>query len=585
MVDPRARVPMVYAPAYELDVPGVPIDPLRGEKVLTALAESGVVSRDEYRTAPRVSLAALCRVHDPDYVDRLRHREALEGIMGVDVGERSYQAILDHQRHMVGGTALAAGIARSRGGLVVNLGGGLHHAHPSRGHGFCAFNDVAVAVGELRERGHDLRVLVVDLDLHDGDGTRAFFRDDPKVHTFSIHNDHWGDTEAVESTSLALGGGVTDQDYLATLRRHLPRVLDRFRPQLVFYLAGVDPAATDGLGNWDITDDAMFARDRFVLGLIRSRRIDPVVWLFAGGYGKEAWRLSARPLLWALTGEERPRVPSTEAVTLARYRWRARLIDERALSGDLGDLLSFSEEDLLAGVEARARPMRYLGYYTTHGIEFALERYGILERLRKQGFDPHLQIEFDEHVGDTLRIFGSAGRDELLVELRSRRDRSSIVGMEVLRLEWMLLQNPRARWLSGRRPLPGQTHPGLGMFDDVLAMQVVICERLGLDGIVVVPAHYHVAAQWRHNLRFLDPRVEGRFRALDEALAGRDLAERARLIEQRRVRHRDTDEACVYEPAVMVHPVSDRLEALVHDADYEAQARASRLETELCVRG
>lgn len=584
IVDAGARVPMVYAPAYELDLPGVPIDPLRGEKVLTALGEAGVISRGEIRAAPRASLASLCRVHDANYVESLRELSALEGVMGVEVGERAAQAILDHQRHMVGGTALAAGIARSRGGLVVNVGGGLHHAHPGRGHGFCAFNDVAVAIGELRDRGHDLRVLVVDLDIHDGDGTRAFFRDDPQVHTFSIHNDHWGDTRAVESTSLALGDGVTDQEYLATLRRHLPRVLDRFRPQLVFFLAGADPAASDGLGNWDITDDGMLARDRFVLGLLRSRRVEPVVWLFAGGYGGDAWRLSARSLLWAITGEERPRVPSTEEVTLSRYRWRAKLIDDRALSGDLGDLLSFSEEDLLAGVEARARPRRYLGFYTIHGIELALERYGIFERLRKQGFDPHLEVELDEQIGDTLRIFGSAGREELLFELRSRRDRGTIPGMEVLRIEWMLLQNPRARWLAGRRPLPGQTYPGLGMFADVLAMQVVVCERLGLDGIVVVPAHYHVAAQWRHNLRFLDPAVEGRFRALDEALAGRDLGERVRLIEARRVRHRDTDEPCIYEPAVMVHPVSERLDGLVHEPDYESQARLTQSEIELCVR-
>lgn len=573
-------MPFVYGPDYELDVSGVPIDSLRGEKVLTALAGAGLVSREELRRPPRASLASLCRVHDPDYVERLRNTETLEGVMGTPLTDAAARSVLEHQRTMAGGTSLAAGLARSRRGLVINVGGGLHHAHPARGHGFCAVNDVAVAVGELRERGHDPRILVIDLDLHDGDGNRAFFRDDPRVHTFSIHNDHWGNTEAVESTAIALGTAVTDQDYLGTLRRHLPPVLDRFLPQLVFFLAGVDPAASDPLGDWDISDDGMFARDRFVLGLLRARRIDPVVWLFAGGYGGEAWRHSARSLSWALSGRASVPLPTTEEVTLERYRWRARLIDDRALSGDLGDLLTFNEEDLLAGVEARARPRRYLGFYTRHGVEFALERYGVLARLRRMGFDPHVEFELDEHVGDTIRIFGAPGRDELLMELRSRRDRAVVPGMELLRIEWLLLQNPRARWLAGRGPLPGQTHPGLGMFSDVLALQVVLCERLGLDGIMVVPSHYHVAAQWRANLYFLDPEVEGLMRAIDRLLEGRDLAARSRLLEAGRVRHAD-GRICRYAPAEMVAPVSEALAQRVHTEAYEAAVQAVLDRTDL----
>ena len=122
------------------------------------------------------------------------------------------------------------------------------------------------------------------------------------------------------------------------------------------------------------------------------------------------------------------------------------------------------------------------------------------------------------------------------------------------------------------------------MFGDVLALQLIICERLNLDGIVVVPSHYHVAAQWRDNLRFVDPLVEGRFRALDRALEGRELFDRAMLIEQKRVRHLDSDDPCVYEPSVMVHPVSDRLTALFEDPNYEVRADEADRETELFVR-
>jgi len=105
--------------------------------------------------------------------------------------------------------------------------------------GFCVFNDVAVAVARLRRNGYAAPVLVVDLDLHDGNGTREIFADDPTVHTFSLHNEHWGDTEAVASTSIALGAGVTDEVYLSTLGEALPAVFGVFRPGLVVYVAGL----------------------------------------------------------------------------------------------------------------------------------------------------------------------------------------------------------------------------------------------------------------------------------------------------------------------------------------------------------
>ena len=128
---------------------------------------------------------------------------------------REVEATLDLQRLMAGGTIQATRLALRTGGIAVHLGGGFHHAMPDAGLGFCVFNDVAVAIRRLRGRGFAEPVLVVDLDLHDGNGTRRIFADDPTVHTFSIHNDHWGDTEAVASTSIALGPGVE--------RRALPR--------------------------------------------------------------------------------------------------------------------------------------------------------------------------------------------------------------------------------------------------------------------------------------------------------------------------------------------------------------------------
>src|SRR5690606_28062380 len=150
--------------------------------------------------------------------------------------------------------------------------------------------------------------------------------------------------------------------------------------------------------------------------------------------------------------------------------------------------------------------------------EFALERYGLLERLRQLGYEPRVEIDIHPESGDTVRIWGDATTNLLLIEVRVDRDRLTVPGMELLRIEWMLLQNPRASWSAGRAPLPGQRHPGLRMFDDVAILMLLICERLRLDGIVVVPSHYHVAARWHGRMRFWDPRDEGRFRALGRLL-------------------------------------------------------------------
>ena len=564
--------PLIYGEEYELDIPGVPMDPLRGERVLNVLVGEGHVAADAVWEPPRASLASLARVHGAEYLEGLGDTEFLSQVMGAPLEPTQAQAILEHQRRMTGGTMLAARLARAQRTMVVNLGGGLHHAHGSKGHGFCAINDVAVAVASLRDAAFHKRIMVVDLDLHDGDGTRALFAEDATVHTFSIHNDHWGETNAVASTSVALGADVGDQDYLATLRRHLPRALAEHRPRLVFFVAGADPAADDGLGNWRISAEAMFERDRFVVEQLRHRGVDSVVWLLAGGYGSEAWRYTTHSLAWALGGVREPVLPTTAEATLMRYRYIGQSLDEGELSGGLADLLSFDETDFLAGLEAQSREQRLLGYYSRHGVELALEKYGILPRLRKLGFDPHVELELGDPNGDTIRVWGKTGREELLAEIRMRRDRSTVVGMELLSIEWLLLQNPRAQWMGGRRPLPGQQHPGLGMFADVLALQQLMCERLDLDGIVVVPSHYHVAAQWRARLHFLDPVDEGRFRSAGHLLSSYPTAKAARIVQRGLVREKASGHAYVYEPKPMVFPVKSRLRERVVGKDYEARA-------------
>ncbi|EDM81450.1 Histone deacetylase superfamily protein [Plesiocystis pacifica SIR-1] len=569
------RVVVVHGHHYRHEFPSVPVDGMRGERILSALVREGLVGPECVVRPTPAAFVKLARVHDQAYLERLESAAVMEQAFGEVVPPGPATAIVELQRAMVGGTMLAARAAWRRHKLAVNLGGGFHHARRDRAGGFCLLNDVAVAIAELRASGFTGPISVVDLDLHDGDGTRLMFADDPSVWTFSIHNRHWAPTQAVSSTAIALGDDVGDRDYLGALRSHLPRALDAHRPSLVFYLAGCDPADDDPLGNWHISAEAMLARDRFVLDALRARGVESVVWLLAGGYGSGAWRHSARGLIAGLGGPAKPRLPSTEAITLSRYRDLAGVLDPSELSGTAPGELVFDESDLLGVAPPDPGPARFLGYYTLSGVELGLERYGLLARLRDLGYEPRVEMVVDggrrDSAGDTVRVWGRAqtregsAAEHLLVEARLSRDRRTAPGFELLRIEWLLLQNPRASWQGGRVALPGQAHPGLGLFEESSLLMVMICERLGLDGIVVVPSHFHVAARWHGRMRFLDPLAEGRFRALRAAAGELPIDEASRAVEDGRVLEPEgsglRDAGRAYEPAALVLATSPTLKA------------------------
>src|SRR5262249_21664676 len=167
---------------------------------------------------------------------------------------------------------------------VVHIGGGLHHAFPSHGEGFCPFNDVAVAVRVLQSRGVE-RCAIVDLDVHHGNGTSFIFEADPRVFTFSMHQQHnyplW---KPRGSLDVGLNDGVHDAEYLRELERVLPRVLEH-RPGCLFYLAGADPFEDDQLGGLRLTKDGLRRRDALVIDAARHAGV-PLVVTLAGGYAR-----------------------------------------------------------------------------------------------------------------------------------------------------------------------------------------------------------------------------------------------------------------------------------------------------------
>jgi acetoin utilization deacetylase AcuC-like enzyme len=565
------NVPIVYHPSYSNHVAGVPLDPLRGEKILAALEEAGLLRPGDVSRPRPASLENILRLHTPEYLERLQDVETLSRILGIEIPAHSAETTLDLQRLMVGGTIQATRLALRTGGTTIHLGGGFHHALRDSGQGFCVFNDVAVAISRLRSRGYLERILVVDLDLHDGNGTRGIYAADPTVHTLSIHHADWGPTEAVESTAIALGPGVEDARYLSVVADTLPRVFDAFRPALVYYLAGTDPAVEDPLSNWRLTAEGLRRRDDLVAALTREiPRPIPMVVLLAGGYGPVAWRHSARFLLRLASGRDLEPL-GDEDLSL----WRARRLSRAgAVPGSPSDSYAFSltGEDLIGLSPGLPPPLRFLGALSRHGAELLLERLGILAQLRSKGFrDLRIDLVPGAGLGDTLRIVcGDRAPEEVLIELRVGRSHGVIPDMEVVAVEWLLLQNPRASFSADHPRLPGQQYPGLGLLKDVLAWLVALCESQGLDGVHFVAAHYHVAMQGRRTVRFLHPEDEARTRALAAALAGLSLAQAALALDSGRVRQADGDAPVSWVAAPMVLPVSRGLEGLVSGPEYEA---------------
>lgn len=564
---------LVYSPRYPLELPGSLNDPLRGERILSFLESTGLLSSRALHAAPVASFRHLRRVHTDEYLDALNGPDALTRIFGLQLSDEQSERVLEAQRAMVGGTLLATGLALEGKRVAVNLGGGLHHAFAYKGERFCVFNDVAVAICELRARGFDERVLVVDLDLHDGDGTRSIFAEDPTVHTFSIHNlwtpDERG-REAVAATDVELPGEVADETYLEAVRERLPPVFEAFRPEMVFYLAGCDPAADDRIGNWKISAAGMLERDLFVLSCARggSRKL-PMVIVLAGGYGRNAWLYSARFFSALLNRGKAIEPPDFEESTLLRYRRVARDIAPHELTGDApADDWGLTADDITPVMGGMRRSRRLLGFYSGQGLELAMERAGVLDRLRNRGFEPSTEMELGNPAGDTVRVYGDRSRKELLVEARLRIDRHEIPGAALLRIEWLLLQNPRESFTPSRPPLPGQKHPGLGMLSDIIALLVLACDRLQLDGLLFVPSHFHTATQGR-SLRFADPADAALYAALVEATRGLSLAEASRAVAEGKVIDERTGRPFEWKPMPMVLPVTDRLREKVTGEEYE----------------
>lgn len=574
-----AGVRVVYHEGYRAP-PNEVVDPRRAEKILTYLGHEGWLDESAVLAPPQLGIHPLVRVHARDYLESIDDPAGLaRAVAGLSVTPETALRVVEAQRRGTAGTVLATQLAlrAPQRGPVVNLGGGYHHARREHGAGFCIFNDVAVAIEEARARGFRGRVLVVDLDLHHGDGTRSIFADDDRVFTYSVHAAHWDTSPAVACLDVALGPGVGDATYLQAIDDTLPEVFTRARPDLVVYVAGVDVAAGDRLGAWRIGADAILERDDRVLALARGL---PTVMVLAGGYGPEAWRYTARTLARLLGGRGDP-IPSEAETSLLRFRRLRTRLDPAALLPDEGDGdadFGLRESDVLGDLVGHAGEPRLLGYYSRYRLELVIEHYGLAAHFRARGY-PHFEVDLrdDGPTGPTAIVYADRSRREVLLELCLAEVRLPpplvVEGgpagpLRFASIEWLLLQDPRATPRPDRPLLPGQKHPGLGALRIVVGMIVMACERLGLDGVTFVPSQYHVAAQGRSLGTFYDPRDEGAWTRIEQLVRGRSIADASEAIARGEVHDPVTGEVVRFKPARMVLPVSTALRDLLASPPY-----------------
>jgi acetoin utilization deacetylase AcuC-like enzyme len=275
----------VYHEEYWMLNTGNHVFPVRKYRMIHERLASLGARKENFLEPMPASTEDLELVHTPKYLRKLQTGALPKD--EISALELPFSPeLLSFARLSVGGTILAAERALADG-ICVHLGGGFHHAFADHGEGFCLLNDTAVAVEKLQREGRVGRVMIVDCDVHQGNGTAAIFEKRGDVFTFSIHQmDIYPSEKMTGTLDVGLWSGDGDRAYLEAMRSHFPKLYGDFRPDLVFYLAGADPLAGDQLGGLSVTKTGLLTRDRIILeGAFRMKI--PIVVLLAGGYARD----------------------------------------------------------------------------------------------------------------------------------------------------------------------------------------------------------------------------------------------------------------------------------------------------------
>jgi acetoin utilization deacetylase AcuC-like enzyme len=275
---------LVYHERYDLNLGAHVFPSQKFRLIFEMLLREGIAAQQDFLRPNPANDEDILRVHTPDWVRKLKTGTLTASevmLLEVPYSPELVEAVW----LAAGGTILAANSAL-RDGFGSNLSGGFHHAYPDHGEGFCAIHDVAVAIRKLQAGGSIKKAIVVDTDVHHGNGTAAIFRNDPSVFTLSIHQaNNYPAHKPPSSLDLNMDDRADDDEYLGVLIPAVQEALDTFQPEILFYVGGADPYCEDQLGGLSLTKEGLKRRDRQVFEEARKRRI-PIVTTLAGGYAR-----------------------------------------------------------------------------------------------------------------------------------------------------------------------------------------------------------------------------------------------------------------------------------------------------------
>jgi acetoin utilization deacetylase AcuC-like enzyme len=275
---------LIYHPRYDLNL-GAHVFPSQKFRLIAqALLDEKIASADDFLEPAPASDEDILRVHTPDWVHKLKTGTLTASeVMKLEI---PYSTELRDAVWLAAGGSILAAQCALRDGFGCNIGGGFHHAYPGHGEGFCAIHDVAVAIRTLQARWAVRTAMVVDTDVHHGNGTAAIFQNDETVFTLSIHQENnYPAHKPPSNVDLNMWDRTDDDEYLGALIPAVQKALDEFRPGILFYIGGADPFCEDQLGGLSLTKKGLMERDRRVFEEARKRGI-PVATALAGGYAR-----------------------------------------------------------------------------------------------------------------------------------------------------------------------------------------------------------------------------------------------------------------------------------------------------------
>jgi len=277
---------IAFSPVYKYDLPAGHRFPMDKYDLLPEqLLYEGSITQDNFFNPNQLSDEQILLTHTPEYLHKLNNN-ILDRKEQRAIGFPIRPELITRGKHIANGTLQCAHYAMEYG-MAMNIAGGTHHAYADRGEGFCIFNDFAITANVLLTEKRVKQILIVDLDVHQGNGTAKIFENDPRVFTFSIHGaKNYPLRKERSDLDIGVDDGIVDADYLALLKSHLPRLLEKVQPDLILYLAGVDILSTDKLGRLGVTREGCKRRDQFVFSEAKKNNI-PVAVSMGGGYSEQ----------------------------------------------------------------------------------------------------------------------------------------------------------------------------------------------------------------------------------------------------------------------------------------------------------